>query len=437
MGQTITNHTTYDQAYYYADIHHLPRLSDEEQQALIRTASPAAPHLNTKARNRLIEGHLGLAKYFAIKECPPSCSRLLPDIIGEVNLRLVRIADRYDFSKDGDFTAYFAACAQGIAKGCIASDRLIKIPESARQKAKQQGTEQELYRLQPVSLDELMEWSDTDKEEEPPTAPLLPTEPAPPRDSQLHAQVETYLSYLPPRAQAVLRLRYGLDDNDERRHTTAEIVSILGINPQLVLQAERDAITRLQALVAGKATLAKRNGKLCISYPEMYDKHPVTLGCEAILMQAAARLREQGIKLSGSRLAKETGESVHIARAFLHSHPDLVAPQTQRETRQARLEQICAELEAQGTWVSAERLSKVAHIGYETAQEFIRSRSQGMTPQEFRAQQRQLRLEEAYSKLMALGKPFGHAPLAKEARVGHLAARIFLKERRSKCDATA
>jgi hypothetical protein len=57
MSQVMTNYTTYDLAYYYADLGQLPRLSEEEKQQLIASTTQTT-HLNDQARNRLIEGHL-------------------------------------------------------------------------------------------------------------------------------------------------------------------------------------------------------------------------------------------------------------------------------------------------------------------------------------------------------------------------------------------
>ena len=83
MVQTVTNYTTYDLAYYYADLARLPRLSEEERQQL--TLSLAQPtRSDDQARNRLIEGHLKLVTHIAIDRCPPPYYRWRPDILGEV-----------------------------------------------------------------------------------------------------------------------------------------------------------------------------------------------------------------------------------------------------------------------------------------------------------------------------------------------------------------
>ncbi len=110
----ITNYTSYDQAYYYADLKRLPRLSEEERRRL--TASlPLAndPQLTTRIKHQLIESYLPLAKYFAIDLCPKSrYQRDLPDLIGVANLTVVEVITRTDLAQIDDPTSYLAAWAR-------------------------------------------------------------------------------------------------------------------------------------------------------------------------------------------------------------------------------------------------------------------------------------------------------------------------------------
>src|SRR5712691_10121423 len=78
---TITNYTTYDLDTYYQDLRRIARLSEQEKAQLATTA-----HLDSAARNRLIEGHLNLAKAIVIEACPPHLYPLLPDMLAEANL---------------------------------------------------------------------------------------------------------------------------------------------------------------------------------------------------------------------------------------------------------------------------------------------------------------------------------------------------------------
>ncbi len=129
MTQPITNYTTYDQAYYYADLKRLPRLSEEERQYLITELSVAAnPHLIAQVKQQLIESYLPLAKYFALALCPKSrYQRDLPDLIGVANLTVMEVITRTDLIQVGDLTSYLVAWLRGRLKGVISDDGLVTI----------------------------------------------------------------------------------------------------------------------------------------------------------------------------------------------------------------------------------------------------------------------------------------------------------------------
>jgi DNA-binding CsgD family transcriptional regulator len=223
-------------------------------------------------------------------------------------------------------------------------------------------------------LDELMEWFETDEVEEPPLKPILPIEAAPLRDPLQRAQVETLLSYLSPRAQAILRLRYGLSDDNERRHTTKEIVRLLGIDRRVVLTTERDALARLRALVAGKATLGKKNGKPCILYPDAHNNYTITPEQEASMLHAYQGLQAQGIIVTGRLLAQVTGMSVGRALMFLRLHRTETPKEARARQRQQHLEEVCTRLEAQGVRVTSPLLAKEAGVMKQTAIDFLKAR---------------------------------------------------------------
>ncbi len=181
MALTITNYTTYDLEYYYADLKRLPRLSREERYHLVTSmsgvpTSPAIPPDDTQVKHQLIEGYLPFAKHLAITLCPPSLyQRLLPDLIGAVNLAVVEATMRCDLSSTLSLDAYIAAYVRGAIKQTIVKDDLLNIPFRARERARAEGTLEQLYAQHRVaSLDELMEWFDTDEVEEPPVKPIMP-----------------------------------------------------------------------------------------------------------------------------------------------------------------------------------------------------------------------------------------------------------------------
>ncbi len=262
MATIITNYTAYDMRYYYADTKRLPRLSKEEERQLIALlAAPTPPSLPAQqmaqVKQRLIEGHLGLATCIAADLCPRRCRDLYPDLVQEANLALIQATNRCDYSSSGNFTAYVAAWMRGRVKQALADDSLIKIDYDARQRVLQGGgTLDELRALQhPLSLDCLLDEHDPDSTLlDSLEAPSQPTTPV--CDPQKHEQVEALLSYLSPRAQTILRLRYGLVEGDACPHTEQELARALGISCDLVHTTAYDALLRLRALVRGQATIS-------------------------------------------------------------------------------------------------------------------------------------------------------------------------------------
>ncbi len=136
----MTHYTTQDQAYFYADLHRLPRLSQEEQRALLASTPPTAAHLDRAARNRLVEGHLGLATHIAIRECPPTYySSSFPDVLSEVFLALIETADRYNVRTGGDATLYLGANAAWAVKRALNKEKFVRVPHNALSRAPPTG----------------------------------------------------------------------------------------------------------------------------------------------------------------------------------------------------------------------------------------------------------------------------------------------------------
>ena len=356
MTTPITNYTTYDQAYYYADLKRLPRLSEEERRHLITSMQTAeGPHLTTQIKHHLIESYLPLAKYFAIDLCPKSrYQHDLPDLIGVANLTVVEVITRSNLTQIDDLTSYLVAWMRGRIKGAVSHCSLVKIDHQARVRAREKG--------------------ETDDLQEPSAMPILPTEAAPPRDPQQRAQVETLLSYLSPRAQAILRLRYGLSDDNERRHSTQEIARLLELDRRLILTTERDALRRLRALVEGLATIGKKNGKPCIYYPDAHNNYTITPEQEAALLHGCLDLQAQGVIVTGRSLAKAVGTSVGRALMFLRLHRTETPKEARARQRQQKLEEVWTRLEAQGVRITSPLLAKEAGVMKQTAIDFLKAR---------------------------------------------------------------
>src|SRR5712692_3636585 len=145
MTTAITNYTTYDLEYYYADLRSFPCISRDERQRLVNDMPEAHATRATlpepQLKQQLIESYLPFAKHLAITLCPPSLyQRLLPELIGAVNLAVVEATMRCDLDSTLSLSAYIAAYVRGAIKHTIVKDDVLPIPFRARERAKAEGT---------------------------------------------------------------------------------------------------------------------------------------------------------------------------------------------------------------------------------------------------------------------------------------------------------
>src|SRR5712692_8333068 len=141
MTTAITNYTTYDLEYYYADLRSFPCISRDERQRLVNDMPEAHATRATlpepQLKQQLIESYLPFAKHLAITLCPPALyRRLLPELIGAVNLAVVEAVMRCDLDSTVSLDAYVAAYVRGTIKRTLATDDLLPIPSWARERAR-------------------------------------------------------------------------------------------------------------------------------------------------------------------------------------------------------------------------------------------------------------------------------------------------------------
>jgi RNA polymerase sigma factor (sigma-70 family) len=382
---------------YYRELNRIPVLAKEEQQRLLAALSARAQPLSvqraTPLTHRLIEGHLALASRIAREHCPPSrYTSLLPDLVQEANLALIQATEQFASTHDGDFTDYVCAWMRAGVKGAVSRAALpIAVPYHVRVRAREEGTLDQWYRLQPVSLDRLLNEEEREESSLVATlvAPSMPETPPPARDESTRAFVEQLLSYLSPRARAVLHLRHGLfAEDDERPRTTGEIAQELDITPNEVSAYERDGLWRLQALVKGEARLLPYQGRVAISLGgtdaptlEHQQRQDIAQERRERLVQASQQLREQGVKVTIDRLVEATGVPTNLVAAFLR---ELRGKQDYRtgtdeervRARWQRLEEAYRQLAAAGTPPSGQALARQAHTRQDTARAFLKARAQ-------------------------------------------------------------
>jgi hypothetical protein len=165
----------------------------------------------------------------------------------------------------------------------------------------------------------------------------------------------------------------GLSEDNERQHGTTEIAHLLGIRRTTFQLVERDASARLRAFVAGKATLVKRHGKLCISSPAR-DDCPPTPEQEAALTKAYTGLQAHAPSVSRRLLAQVAGVSQRSAYRFLRLHLT-ETPKVARVCQcQQKLEEVWTRLEGQGVRITSPLLAQEAGVMKQTALTFLKAR---------------------------------------------------------------
>lgn len=253
---------------YLEEIGHIPLLSVEEERELAMRIERG----DEDARRRLIEANLRLvvniAKRYVRSGIP------IEDLIQEGNLGLIRAAEKFDWRRGYKFSTYATIWIhQAIRRGIANRAGLVRIPVHghdviARLKRARRLLEQELAHepsieeiaasagvdpdlardllnadAAPFPLDIPIDPSGTET-----LSSFLPDSREDPEESavrsSLRRDIELVLTTLSPREQAVIRMRFGLDDN--RPRTLQEIGRIFGLTRERIRQIELKAIRKLR-----------------------------------------------------------------------------------------------------------------------------------------------------------------------------------------------
>ena len=268
---------------YLIQIGQFPLLTADEELAL---GKQIKEHNSKTAREKLINCNLRLVVHIAKQY--KGIGMNIEDLVAEGNLGLITAAEKFDYS----LGYRFSTCAtpwikQAILKAITDKGRMVRLPAHIYQQLTQikkfsenyvsehscEPTKEEISKGTGLEIDKinsLLEWKrdsislDTPLgDEEKNTLEDItadPTDITPEEyayQQSLHDFVIKMIKDLPPRTQTILKMRYGLgDDNDpaewKHENTLEDIGAAIGITRERVRQIEKETIQNLKVKWKGR-----------------------------------------------------------------------------------------------------------------------------------------------------------------------------------------
>ena len=268
---------------YLIQIGQFPLLTADEELAL---GKQIKEHNSKAAREKLINCNLRLVVHIAKQY--KGIGMTIEDLVAEGNLGLITAAEKFDYS----LGYRFSTCAtpwikQAILKAITDKGRMVRLPAHIYQQLTQikkfnenyvsehgcEPTKEEISKGTGLEIDKinsLLEWKrdsislDTPLgDEEKNTLEDITADPSDitPEEyayqQSLHDFVIKMIKDLPPRTQTILKMRYGLgDDNDpaewKHENTLEDIGAAIGITRERVRQIEKETIQNLKVKWKGR-----------------------------------------------------------------------------------------------------------------------------------------------------------------------------------------
>ncbi len=254
---------------YLREVSRWSLLTPEAERELARRTSKGDP----QAIEDLINRNLRLVIYWAKRY--RSSGLPMQDLIQEGNIGLMRAAEKFDPRRGTRFSTYASWwIRQALARAICDKQDLIRIPVHMHQKLRrvdrmlegaggsEAAPETVRAAVETSGIVSFKEWESAHRLQQPVS---LDRRPDPQRDGpieiedqaavnpvrevylrEIKEQIAGMLGELPPRHQAVLRLRFGLDGGKE--HTLESIGARLRISRERVRQIQTEAIDRIAAL---------------------------------------------------------------------------------------------------------------------------------------------------------------------------------------------
>jgi RNA polymerase primary sigma factor len=265
---------------YLEQIARFPLLTKQEEQVLARRIERG----DEEAKRRMVESNLRLVVSIAKRYRGQGVAFL--DLIQDATLGLIRAVEKFDWRRDLKFSTYATWWIQQAAQRSVANGaRTIRLPVHLGERIRavdRAGRELEARLGREATLDELAQRTRLTREQvgealrlrpqpvsistatgergESELGELVPDaepEPAEQVAAALGAgRLRDAVALLPPQAQRVLELRYGLAGSDPI--SVEATARTLGVNRSRVRRIEADAISTLRRLpeLAGLADAA-------------------------------------------------------------------------------------------------------------------------------------------------------------------------------------
>ena len=232
---------------YLREISRMPRLSQEEEQALARRVLAG----DAGAEQRMIEANLRLV--FAVARRYRNRGLPQPDLIAEGNLGLLRAVRKFRPDNGTRFSTYASWWIRhAVVRALAHQARVIRLPVHVelllgRYRKERERLTQELGR--PPSLDEVARSLEISPEQ---LAGLEEIPPSGPLGALLRERKDltALVDDLPDRERTVIRLRFGL--SGEEALTLEAVGRQLGLSRERVRQIEGVGLKKLRALLAAR-----------------------------------------------------------------------------------------------------------------------------------------------------------------------------------------
>ena len=255
---------------YLAEISRAPLLTAEEETRLAKRIEQGYE----EAKRKFIEANLRLVVNVAKKYVGRGLSFL--DLIQEGNCGLIKAVERFEYQRGLKFSTYATwRIKQAISRAIVEQNHTIRLPthivevmhkrnkayEKLQQELGREPTTEEIAKEIEASVEKVelidnapqtsvslentrgengLPWGDfiADNEVSSPMEDV----------SQiiLREEIDKLLSFLSPREQGIIRLRYGLADGNPQ--TLEEISEIYSLSRERIRQLERRALNKLRRL---------------------------------------------------------------------------------------------------------------------------------------------------------------------------------------------